>query len=282
MRKKDERWQLNFKLPQKLCKNLASTVLALTLVLCMSFVIWCSDARAEDHFKCYTGCSLALESSTKCQKSEDPKLGDYTVKSEKGSRDVTVIAIHAGSIELNTGEIAKKIAKDNNWASYTFLGHIKNQACKDLAPGSTTPNFDVLHITSENFNDPVAIEAVRSHKKTVSIHGHSQPHDRGSICVGGRNEAQRKEFITYVKSNSSSFRVYDLNPIDAPSQTSGNCSEKNLKGKSRDNIVNKNSAGKGLQLELNSQMRADLVNPGNEYKQLQQIFSSAVAQAMKK
>lgn len=269
-------------LPQKLRQKLIFNVLAVVLIVSTSFVVWCSDARAEDYFKCYTGCSLALEDSSQCQRSEDPDLEDYTIVDKKGSGDVIVLAIHAGSIELNTGAIAEKIAKDNNWASYTFLGHIRNQACKDLVPGSTRPNFDVLHITSENFNDPVAIEAVRSHKKTISIHGHSQHHKPGSICVGGLNKDQRDEFITYVKSNRSSFKLYDLNPIDAPTQTSGDCSEKNLKGKSPDNIVNKNPAKMGLQLELNSQMRKDLVKSGADYKELQRIIYGGVAQAMTK
>lgn len=278
MRKKDERWQPNYKLTQKL----ASTVLALTLIVCMSFVIWCSDARAADRFKCYTGCSRSLESSTECQKSEDPDIGDYKVEFEKGSGDVTVLAIHAGSIEPNTGKIAKKIAKDNKWTSYIFMGHIKNQACKALVRDFSKPNFDVLHITSENFNDPVAIEAVRSRSKTISIHGHGQHHAPGSICVGGLNKDQRDEFISYVKSNASSFKRYELNPIDTTQQNTGNCSENFLRGVSPHNIVNKNSSDMGLQLELNSKMRKDLVKPGEEYKQLQQIFYSAVTQAMKK
>jgi phage replication-related protein YjqB (UPF0714/DUF867 family) len=282
MRKKDERSQPNYKLSQKLHQKLASTVLALTLIVCMSFVVWCREARAEDHFKCYAGCQLALESSTECKKSEDQNLGDYMVISKKGSGDVAVLAIHAGSIESNTGKIAEEIASDNNWASYIFLGHIRNQACKDLVPDSARPNFDILHITSENFDDPVAIEVVRSHKKTVSIHGHKQHHAFGSICVGGLNKAQRDEFIAYVKTNRSSFKLYDLNPIDAPNQTNGDCSEKSLKGQSLHNIVNKNSAKMGLQLELNSQMRKDLVKSGADYKQLQRIIYGGVAQAMRK
>lgn len=269
-------------IPQKLKQKLISTVLALILIISTSFIGWCNEAQAKDHFQCYTGCSQALEDSKACKRGEDLDSEDYTIVNTKGSTDVIVLAIHAGSIELNTGAIAKKIAKDNSWASYTFLGHIKNPACKSLVPGSTRPNFDVLHITSENFNDPVAIEAVRAHQKAVSIHGHRQPHHPGSICVGGRNEAQRKEFITYVKSNSSSFRVYDLNPIDAPSETSGDCFEKNLKGKSRDNIVNKNSTKMGLQLELNSKMRDDLVKNDAAYKELQRVIYGAVAQAMTK
>lgn len=267
---------------QKLQQKLASIVLALTLIVCTSFVVWCSEARAEDYFKCYTGCSPALEDSTLCKKSEDPNLEDYSVISKKGSGDVIVLAIHAGSIEFNTGKIAEKIASDNNWGSYTFLGHIRNHACRHLVSSSTKPNFDVLHITSENFNDPLAIEAVRSHKKTVSIHGHSQPHAFGSICVGGLNKAQRDEFIAYVKTNRSSFKLYDLNPIDAPNQKNGDCSEKNLQGQSPHNIVNKNSDKMGLQLELNSQMREDLVESGADYKQLQRIIYGGVAQAMRK
>lgn len=256
-------------LPKSLVSNSVEKLVSaflVVLVICTSFVGWSSAARAADYFKCYTGCSLALEDSIECKRSEKPDLEDYTITPKKGSGDVIVLAIHAGSIELNTGKIAEKIAQDNNWSSYAFLGHIKNPDCKGLVPGSTRPNFDVLHITSENFNDPVAIEAVRSRKKTVSIHGHSQPHNPGSICVGGLNKAQRDEFIAHVKTNRSSFKLYDLNPIDVLNQTTGDCSEENLRGQSPHNIVNKNSAKMGLQLELNSQMREDLVKSGADYK----------------
>ena len=123
---------------------------------------------------------------------------------------------------------------------------------------------------------------MRSHKKAVSIHGHSRDHATGSICVGGLNEAQRNEFIAYVNSNRNSFSLYRLNPIDAPSKKSGDCSEVNLKGTSPYNIVNKNSSEAGLQLELNSQMRQDLVKAGADYEELQRIIYGGVAQAMSK
>jgi phage replication-related protein YjqB (UPF0714/DUF867 family) len=270
-------------LVHKPIQKLTSTLLAGVLIVCTSFVVWSKDAQA-DHFQCYTGCSHALENSNECRKSERRIPGDYDYAAvdRTGREEVVVLAIHAGAIELNTGQIAKAISSENNWDSYTFRGHIRNSDCKALVSGSTKPNFDVLHITSKNFDDPIAIELVRSHKKTVSIHGHSQPHASGSICVGGLNKYQRDEFITYVKSNASSFKPYMLNPIDAPTQTSGDCSEKNLKGKSPDNIVNKNSAGKGLQLELNAQMRKDLVKSDTDYKELQRIIYGAVAQAMTK
>lgn len=266
-------------LAPKPVQKLTSTLVAVILIVCMSFMVWSRDARA-DYFQCYTGCSLALESSSGCEKSK--KKDYHTVVGGEGEGDVIVLAIHAGSIELNTGQIAEKIRSDNNWDSYTFFGHIRNQACKDLVPSSDSPNFDILHITSEHFNDPVAIQAVRSHKKVISIHGHRQRHARGSICVGGLNEVQRNEFITYISSNQSSFGLYSLNPIDAPNQTSGDCSESFLKGVSPDNIVNKNLDGMGLQLELNSQMRRDLVKAGADYEELRRIIYGGVAQAMSK
>jgi phage replication-related protein YjqB (UPF0714/DUF867 family) len=264
-------------------QKLTSTLLTGVLIVCTSFVVWTRDAQA-DHFQCYAGCPRALENSNECKKSERHIPGDYnyTAVDKTGGEDVIVLAIHAGAIELNTGQIAKAISSENNWDSYTFRGHIRNSDCKALVSGSTKPNFDVLHITSEHFNDPVAIQLVRSHKRAISIHGHRQHHDHGSICVGGLNEVQRNEFINYVNSNKSSFGLYSLNPIDAPSQTSGDCSESFLKGVSPGNIVNKNPGGMGLQLELNSQMRKDLVKSGADYEKLQRIIYGGVAQAMSK
>jgi phage replication-related protein YjqB (UPF0714/DUF867 family) len=255
------------------------------LIIFIGFIGCVEIARADrhkDYFQCYTGCSLALEDSSECKKSENDIPGDYGTVGWKGRGDVVVLAIHGGAIELNTDEIARKISIDNNWDSYTFIGRIQNQTCKDLVPGSTRPNFDVLHITSEHFNDPVAIEAMRSHAKAVSIHGHRRDHASGSICVGGLNKAQRDEFISYVNSNRSSFSLYHLNPIDAPNQESGDCSEDSLRGVNPNNIVNKNLGARGLQLELNFQMRRDLVKIGADYEELRQIIYGAVVQAMKK
>lgn len=70
--------------------------------------------------------------------------------------------------------------------------------------------------------------------------------------------------------------------IDAPNQTSGDCYESSLKGVSPHNIVNKNSNRMGLQLELNSQMKKDLVKTGAAYKELQRIIYGGLAQAMNK
>lgn len=85
-----------------------------------------------------------------------------------------------------------------------------------------------------------------------------------------------------MNSNQSSFGLYHLNPIDAPNQESGDCSEDFLKGVSRDNIVNKKSSKGGLQLELNFQMRSDLVKAGADYEELRRIIYGGVTQAMSK
>ncbi|KOP24671.1 hypothetical protein AMR41_19900 [Hapalosiphon sp. MRB220] len=223
-----------------------------------------------------------MKDSSKCK--GDILRGDYhrSAVNRAGGSDTIVLAIHAGEIETNTGEIAGAISGNNKWDFYTFVGHIKNQACKDLKPGSDKPNYDVLHITSTTFNDPIAIKKVNAHEKTISIHGHGKSHADGSICVGGLNDAQRKEFINYVNDNKASFKLYSLNPIDAPNKTSGDCSEDVLKGTDPDNIVNKNKSKKGLQLELNLQMRKDLVNPDANYDELRKIFYQGLKQAMSK
>lgn len=101
-------------------QKLTSILLAVIVIVFTSFIGWTRNAQA-DYFECYTGCSLAIEDSSDCKKSKDSVPGDYKIVNKEGEADVIVLAIHAGSIELNTGKIAEKIRIENIGIPTHFL-----------------------------------------------------------------------------------------------------------------------------------------------------------------
>jgi phage replication-related protein YjqB (UPF0714/DUF867 family) len=149
-------------------------------------------------------------------------------------------------------------------------------------------NFDVLHITSNYFDEEKAIELVSSHENAVSIHGFYREENDGiqTICVGGRDKDKRKKFIDYVNKESSKLKddfTYSLNLVNVPLEQSkldkkmevpqrsticlknDSLNQRALTGTSLKNIVNKTrKSKKGLQIELKRQIRADLAEGKDE------------------
>ncbi|HEX8116986.1 MAG TPA: hypothetical protein VF521_06925, partial [Pyrinomonadaceae bacterium] len=89
----------------------------------------------------------------------------------------------------------------------------------------------------------------------------------------------RNAFISYVNGHSSSWTLYALTPVDASAAGSGATCD-GLSGTSGSNIVNRTSAGRGLQLELGYGLRSDLVNGDPGYDALRNVVYGAIYQAM--
>src|SRR5699024_1736779 len=83
---------------------------------------------------------------------------DYDINYQSVKSDILIIAIHGGSIESGTSELAQEISKDK-FDYYQFAG-IKQ-----------ADNYD-LHISSEAFDEPKAVEMVNDSKHTISLHGY--------------------------------------------------------------------------------------------------------------
>jgi phage replication-related protein YjqB (UPF0714/DUF867 family) len=82
---------------------------------------------------------------------------------------VAIIAPHAGRIEPKTGIIAQDIA-GTAFSFYCFRGLKKN-------------GNSVLHITSQNFDEPKCVALVASHRWVVAIHGCAEQGER--VFLGG-------------------------------------------------------------------------------------------------
>ena len=110
-----------------------------------------------------------------------------------------------------------------------------------------------MHITSSHFDEPLAIQLVSDPAKTrqcVSIHGFKS--EIKQICLGGLNRALKAEFVAQAKSADLKYEVVE-------------CSA--LRGNEPANIVNR-CAGSGIQLELSSALRRDLLGDSGEMNRL--------------
>lgn len=162
----------------------------------------------------------------------------------KGNRwtNKTVLAIHGGELEKGTSELAiatagfhpstMKRLKGRKYAYYLF---------ESTLPAGANGR---LHVTSTNFDDPIAIQMLQQTERTVSYHGFNPkgfglPEYAEILYIGGLDHPL-KESITQ-KLIEKGFIVQS-----PPSAIAGNDER---------NIVNRNSKGMGVQIELSTPLR---------------------------
>ncbi|SDJ23495.1 poly-gamma-glutamate hydrolase family protein [Alteribacillus bidgolensis] len=184
------------------------------------------------------------------------ELADNEVEGEDyeiiTSPNVLILAIHGGGIEPGTSELTEYVGKINNFSYYRFDG-IKS-----------TGNYD-LHITATRFDEPKAVNMVSFSSRTVALHGYAET-DIKHTYVGGLDE----ELIRLVKEElkSSGFSV-----SEAPD---------NADGTDPDNICNRNSIGKGVQIEISTAQRQAFFKNGdlsrsNRVNTVQEFYDYAYA-----
>ena len=149
---------------------------------------------------------------------------DYKIASRNTASDLAIVAIHGGMIEPGTSELADAIA-GSAYKFYGFYGTMKSD------------NFS-LHITSTNFDEPIARSLVQSSKKTLSIHGFSS--SEKLTYVSGLDTAM-------VNKIKASLTAAGYQVADPPGY---------LAGTSQANIANDNVSQAGVQIELSTGLRA--------------------------
>jgi phage replication-related protein YjqB (UPF0714/DUF867 family) len=157
---------------------------------------------------------------------------DYDIRTATGRPlDWTSIAIHGGGIEGGSGEVARSVS-DNLMQWYEFRGLLNTGNAR-------------LHITSTNFDEPIAQGMVAASGRTLSFHGYT-----GDVtpvtAIGGLDE--RLKAVVTTRLTAAGFTV-----ITAPQEIAGN---------SPDNIANKNRILAGVQLEMSRVLRESFF-PGN-------------------
>ena len=247
--------------------------------LCVSVLL--AGARASnDYYQCYqygTCAEPTLSNDSNCRAGTDY---DVTVSNKNSS--VTVLSFHGGNIESNTSEISNALSNLYAWSRYDLNAHATS-ACTSVG----TYQGNKLHIMSTDFNDPRAVELVSAQPKAVAIHGYSDArgYKKGVICVGGKDDAARNAFISYVTNNTAAWNAnpntYPLRPLDATTAAVGtDCGDDEIRGIADDNLVNRTSSHTGFQLELGKAFRADLVNTSSGYNDLRNLIYGAIREAM--
>ena len=148
---------------------------------------------------------------------------DYTINIKQRKSDITIITPHGGSIESGSSELV--IATSGTMYNYYTFDGIK-------------PNNNAsLHITSTNFDEPLALNLVASSRQVLSIHGAEG--ETPVTYVGGRDRALRN-IVTQC------LRKYGFIVQKSPSH---------ITGESDSNFINKCQSGMGCQLELSTKQR---------------------------
>jgi len=143
---------------------------------------------------------------------------DYEIECIIRKKDIVVLAIHGGTMEEGTLEIARELAQEVKGTFYAF------KCLKEEDP------FE-LHVTSTHYDEELARSLVNQSDITISFHG-----ARGTkreIYIGGRDES--------LASRVEEFLTPQFIVSEPPAH---------LRGVSPDNIANDNTRHQGLQLEL--------------------------------
>lgn len=142
------------------------------------------------------------------------------------------IAIHGGGIEPGSGEVSRAVGA-GLMTHYEFAGLLRSGNSR-------------LHVTSTNFDEPIAQGIVASSSRTLSFHGYTGD-GTPVTAIGGLDTDLRDKLKAALV--AAGFTV-----IDAPQEISGT---------NPDNIVNENKILAGVQLELSRALRESFFPNGN-------------------
>jgi phage replication-related protein YjqB (UPF0714/DUF867 family) len=170
-----------------------------------------------------------------------------------------VLAIHGGGIEGGTSEIALAVA---GYHPATFAQSTDCCGVHDLwiFEGLLSRDNGDLHVTSTNYDDPIALDLVQNSRRCISLHGFSDSDANGKLQIGGRD--------TELKS----IVLEELTVAGIPAQVT---TDPELKGNDSANICNRTTIGAGVQLELGTTYRESLFAPGCNTRELRKNNTNA-------
>ena len=107
-----------------------------------------------------------------------------------------------------------------------------------------------LHVTSANYDDPIALKLVQNARRCLSVHGCSDDDDDGKLQIGG------------VDRELGDILLEELTLSGIPAEITTNHA---LNGSDPANICNRTRIGSGAQLEMGTTYRASLFAPGHNF-----------------
>lgn len=149
---------------------------------------------------------------------------DFIRRIKQRNSSWLIAAPHGGGIEPGTSEIANAVAGFTH-SLYIFEG-IKYSG------------NDILHITSTQFDEPKLTKLLNSAKSVLALHG----------CGGNEQIAYVGGLLDEVRDSI----IEKLNQAGIKAEISSNPS---LQGRDANNICNKGTVGKGIQIELSESLR---------------------------
>ncbi|WP_285741843.1 poly-gamma-glutamate hydrolase family protein [Lentzea sp. NBRC 105346] len=164
-------------------------------------------------------------------------------KRHRPRTSATILAPHGGGIEFGTSELCLAIAGYHP-ATRVPIGQTYDYW---MFEGLRSYANDLLHVTSSNCDDRVALEMVSESSHALGLHGCTAvaaglPDYARAVLVGGRDAVLRGLLLTRLR--RAGFQAIDA--IDHPE----------LGGYDRTNIANRTSRKRGAQLELTTPLRA--------------------------
>ena len=187
------------------------------------------DVMTQDTYSCFAEL-----------KNHEEQNKDYKISISDVGSGITIIAPHGGKIEPGTSDIAKQIAAER-FNYYCFEG-IK------------TEKNGRLHITSHNFDEPMAVQLISRSQIVVAIHACTG--NERFVFLGGLDEMLKEVIANELESGG----------IIVPK------GHGKFKGLNPDNICNRGANKKGVQLEITRGLRDDLTK--------RQLISEAVQVAL--
>ena len=173
----------------------------------------------------------------------EQELVDYRIVARHAKSRFAIVAPHGGRIEHGTSQIARGIAGDEH-ACYCFEG------LKDLSHD--------LHITSNKFDEPRALDIVSQVDIVVTVHGAYGK--KPFVYFGGLHDDLKVELIGNLKDEG-----FDAEHDPSPTR----------QGKGKTNICNLGRLQQGVQIEMTQGFRKSLFDkpdynhtewrPNNDY-----------------
>lgn len=174
---------------------------------------------------------------------------DYLTRHHAGTNEkVLVMTPHGGKIEKPASVIAEEIA-GQDYSFYAFEGN--------LSEG----NLFELHIPSEEFDEPLALEMVAKATLVVAVHGRKDYDDIETIWMGGLDTTSRQAIGKALR--QAGFKIDDNPP--------------KFRGRDTSNICNRGERGQGVQLEIPLTLRNAFIAQPDERLRLVNAVRGAIA-----
>ena len=170
-----------------------------------------------------------------------------------------VLAIHGGGIEGGTSEVALAVA---GFHPATFAQATDGLGFHDLwiFEGLLSSCNSNLHVTSTEYDDPIALELVQNARRCISLHGFSDAAANGKSQIGGRD---------------TELKCIVLEELTAAGIPAHIATDPQLDGSDPFNICNKTKSGAGVQLEMGTTFRASLFAPNCNTRELRKNNTNA-------